>query len=205
MTLPAPSPSGSPVSILAFAAGLGGASGNSAALVSRAIEQFGDLARVRVVSLVDEPGFEPHREAIAEAEGFVFATGTYWDSWSSALQRFLEQATPSEGTDLWLGKPASVLVTAHSVGGKGVLSRLQGVLCTFGCAIPPMSGIVVKLSSQAALESGNDDHVLDFWCPDDLEIVNHNLLEAARGTRRFRSWEVDRKDPARRWIRAERR
>lgn len=194
-------PSGIPT-ILAINGGLGGEGGNTAALLERAGRQLGARARFRTITLAEQPGFTPHQSELASADGFLFGSGTYWDSWSSLLQRFLEEATPSEGTALWLGKPAGVLVTAHSVGAKGVLSRMQGVLCTLGCAIPPMSGIAIKLASQTALASEPDEHALDFWCPDDLEIVVHNLLEAAAGTRRFKAWEVDRNDPGRRWLRA---
>ena len=42
-------------------------------------------------------------EVLAEADGFVFATGTYWDSWGSPLQKFLEETTAFEGTSVWLG------------------------------------------------------------------------------------------------------
>ena len=188
--------------IVAVNAALGGEGGKTAALVERAVRQLGPRARVTTLSLAEQPGFDPHVAVLASADAFLFATGTYWDSWSSHLQRFLEEGTPFEGTPLWLGKPVGVLVTAHSVGGKGVLSRLQGVLSTLGCAIPPMSGIVVKLASQTALAAGGDGHALDFWSPDDLEVVAHNLLEAAAGTRRFVSWDVDRQDPKRRWLQA---
>ncbi|MBZ0122119.1 MAG: NAD(P)H-dependent oxidoreductase [Sandaracinaceae bacterium] len=193
--------------IAAINGGLGGGSGNTAALLEHAARVIGERARVIAITLAERPGFARHEAALRGADALLLGTGTYWDSWSSLLQRFLEEATPSEGTDLWLGKPAAVLVTAHSVGGKGVLSRLQGVLCTLGCAIPPMSGLVVTLASQAALAPehgpglgpGAGD---DLWSPDDLGVVVHNLLESIAGTRRFEAWPVDRGDPSRRWLRS---
>ncbi|MCC6873286.1 MAG: NAD(P)H-dependent oxidoreductase [Sandaracinaceae bacterium] len=191
--------------IAAINGGLGGAGGNTAALLEHAARAIGERARVTAITLAERPGFARHEAALRGADALLWGTGTYWDSWSSLLQRFLEEATPSEGTDLWLGKPAAVLVSAHSVGGKGVLSRLQGVLCTLGCAIPPMSGLAVTLASQAALaselglEPGAGD---DLWSPDDLGVVVHNLLESAAGTRRFEAWPVDRGDPSRRWLRS---
>ena len=187
--------------VLAIQAGLGGDGGNSAVLLDRALDLLRPHAEVERASLVDAPGFATHRAALERAEALVISTGTYWDSWSSALQRFLEEATESEGTPLWLGKPVAIVVTAHSVGGKGVLSRLQGVLSTFGAQIPPMGGLVVTLASERAREHAQDGSSDDLWSPDDLEVVCHNLLECARGTRAFRAWEVDRGDPARRWIR----
>lgn len=145
--------------------------------------------------------------ALRRADAFLLGTGTHWDSWSSVLQRFLEAATPHEGTALWLGKPAAVVVTEHSTGGKGVLSRLQGVLVTLGCTLPPMSGLVF---SRAALLAAKHDAAAarDFWCEADLRIVCHNLAEAARtslpGARpplpRWRTWPVDRRDFSARWL-----
>lgn len=187
--------------VLAIDAGLGGAPGNSAVLLDRAIALLAPHTAIDRVTLAASPDFATHRDALARADALVIATGTYWDSWSSHLQRFLEQATDTEGTALWLGKPVAVLVTAHAVGGKGVLSRLQGVLVTLGAQIPPMSGLVVTLANQLAREHGSDEDVADLWSPDDLEVVCHNLLESARGGRAFIAWPVDRRDPTRRWLR----
>lgn len=118
-------------SIAIVIAGLGGEGGDGARLVEHAAPHLVAVRTSRVV-LADRPGFQANEATLAEASGFVFVTGTYWDGWSSHLQRFLEEATHTEATSLWLGKPASVWVTAHSVGGKGVLSRLQGVLSSSG-------------------------------------------------------------------------
>ena len=168
-----------------------------------------------MVHLAEAPlGDAALRDLIVGSDGLVFATGTYWDSWGSPLQRFLEQATALEAEGAFLGKPAAVLVTMHSVGGKGVLSRLQGVLSTLGCLIPPMSGLVYSLATQVAtrmterLAAGHGDadaaaaaaHLDDFWHLDELEVVAHNLLEALAGGRDYHSWRVDGGDPRRRWL-----
>lgn len=187
--------------VLAVQAGLGGDHGNGAVLLDRAVSILGRDARVERATLDATTDFSAHEAALSRADALVVATGTYWDSWSSHLQRFLEQATPSEGTALWLGKPVAVLVTAHAVGGKGVLSRLQGVLVTLGAQIPPMSGLVVTMATELARAHGGD-HGDDLWSADDLDVVCHNLLESARGGRSFRSWAVDRADPKRLWLRA---
>lgn len=179
-------------------AGLGGLEGNGARLLEHAAP-FLEQVDTRLCVLANEPSFEAHRETLARAQAFVFVTGTYWDGWSSHLQRFLEEATPTEATPLWLGKPAGVWVTAHSVGGKGVLSRLQGVLSSFGCAVPPMSGLVVTLATELA-RAHDAAAARDLFGPADLEVCVHNLLEAARGTHRYRVWEVDRGDPGSRWM-----
>lgn len=183
--------------ILLLNGSLGGAEGNSGALLELAARRLARKAELFRIDLSREPAFAPHAKAVRRADAFVLATGTYWDSWGSPLQRFLEEATPSEGSRAWLGKPAAVLVTMHSVGGKGVLSRLQGVLNTFGALIPPMTGLVVSRAGQAALARGEDP---DLWRPDDLAVVCGNLL-AALGRGRYRAWPVERARPPRRWLR----
>lgn len=179
---------------------LAGDRGNSCVLLDAASELLRPRATVERVVLARAPGFAGHRETIAAADAVVIATGTYWDSWSSLLQQFLEDATASEGTAVWLGKPAAVLVTAHAVGGKGVLSRLQGVLVTLGAQIPPMGGLVITLVGELARAHAGPD-AEDLWSLSDLEVVCHNLLACAAGSRDFRAWPVDRRDPARRWLR----
>lgn len=186
--------------IFALDGSLGGADGNSSVLIDAAALRLQEHATVSRASLARTPGFAAHSEALAAADALVIATGTYWDSWSSLLQQFLEEATPSEGTPLWLGKPVAVLVTAHSVGGKGVLSRLQGVLATFGAQIPPMGGLVITRAGELARAHAGPD-CEDMWCIDDVAVVCHNLLACARGQREFRAWPVDRGDARERWLR----
>jgi chromate reductase len=150
--------------------------------------------------------------ALARASAIIIATGTYWDSWGWPLQRYLEWMTPTEGTSLWLGKPVGVLVTMHSVGGKCVLSRLQGVLSTFGAVIPPMSGLVYSTVAHEHFqrligEHGADrvrasDVSADLWSLDDIEIVCHNLVMAMEcgEERPWRGWAVDRSRPSVCWL-----
>lgn len=189
------------IRILLINASLAGDSGNTAALLARARRLLARRATVAAVTLAGDaaPDFAALRPQLAQTDGFLIGTGTHWDSWSSVLQKFLEDATPAEGTALWLGKPAAVVVSEHSTGGKGVLSRLQGVLVTLGCTLPPMSGLV--LSRAALVAARHDpDAARDFWCIDDLRVVCHNLVEATAGTHAWRCWPVDREDFARRWI-----
>jgi len=219
--------------LLLLDASLAGLAGNTAVLLARARRLLARRATVELLSLAPSPlpvpgtwlpalrlqlppspppaplsALDPQVvRALRRADGFLLGTGTHWDSWSSVLQGFLEEATPLEGTALWLGKPAAVVVTEHSTGGKGVLSRLQGVLVTLGCTLPPMSGLVL---SRAALLAAETDPAAarDFWCEADLRIVCHNLAEAARVSRpgarpplpRWRTWPVDRRDFSARWL-----
>ncbi len=187
--------------ILILNAALSGAEGNTARWLERARGELADGAELDEAVLAG-PGAETFASLEARlraADGFWFATGTHWDGWSSPLQRFLEDATPAECTDLWLGKPAAVLVTEHSTGGKGVLSRLQGVLVTLGCVIPPCAGLVLAWSALLARRH-QAEAAEDFWGADDLGVVAHNLVLAA-GRRRtdWRVWPVDRQDFKRVW------
>jgi chromate reductase len=169
-----------------------GDSGNCAKLADVVRRILGARARFETIHLADEIPFWEVSESIGRADGFVFLTGTYWDSWGSPLQRFLEEATVTEGTDLWLGKPCVVGVLMHSVGGKGVLSRLQGVLNTYGLFIPPMSGFLYSVVNQLALKGEESPLSEDLWRIDDLEVVCHNLLEACRYPGDWRGWPVNR-------------
>jgi len=219
--------------LLLLNASLAGDAGNTAVLLARARRLLARRATVESITLASASGsqlfalsspptfpvsqlspfnFQPSSPLVAalqRADGFLFGTGTHWDSWSSVLQKFLEDATATEATALWLGKPAAVVVSEHSTGGKGVLSRLQGVLVTLGCSIPPMSGLVISRAALLATQHAPDPATTrDFWCEDDLRVVCHNLAEAARvplpsakpPLPRWRTWPVDRRDFAARWL-----
>lgn len=196
-----PSTAGARPRILLLNASLAGAEGNSARLLEAFEARLLGRAELIHATLAGAGGvtFAELEPRLRSADAFVFATGTHWDSWSSPLQVFLEDATPAEATALWLGKPAAVFVTEHGVGGKGVLSRLQGVLVTLGCSIPPLSGLVLSLAAQeaCAARSASADH----WSPEDLTVVADNLLAAARQPRvEWRTWPVDRTHYRRVWI-----
>lgn len=202
-TSPPPAPAARP-RILLLDASLNGPGGNSSRLLdllAAELAPHADLLRFALSGPrpLDFAALEP---ALRAADGFVFATGTHWDSWSSPLQGFLEAATPAEAGPLWLGKPAAVLVTEHSVGGKGVLSRLQGVLVTLGCSLPPLSGLVLSRATQLARRAtGGTDATEDFWSTADLPILAHNLLLAlAHRTQGWRTWPVDRSHFHRPWL-----
>lgn len=189
----APSASGNRPCVLLLNASLAGREGNSARLLASLETYLAPHAELLRATLSGSgaANFASLQPALRAADAIVFVTGTHWDSWSSPLQKFLEDATPAEATALWLGKPAAVLVTEHSTGGKGVLSRLQGVLVTLGCTIPPLSGLVLSQAAQHARQAHAGSE--DYWSPDDLAVIAHNLLAAARQPRAdWRAWPVDR-------------
>lgn len=184
------------MNVLILNGGVGGAHGNSAALLKHLQPHLQNVANVQTIALVERL---PEIAEIQKADAFVFLTGTYWDSWGSPLQKFLEAFTEHETSELWLGKPAAVIVTMHSVGGKAVLSRLQGVLTTWGCLIPPLGGMVYSALAQTALRADFDGEA-DCWRPEDLAVVAHNLLAAASLRASWQRWPVDGEDAKRRWL-----
>lgn len=186
---------------LIFNAGLAESEGQSGHLATLVAQKLQQACEVRVMNLASERNQHVWREHLAWADGFVFISGTYWDSWSSHLQYFLEQTTEWEGSDLWLGKPAAVLITMHSVGGKGVASRLQGVLSNLGAVLPPMSSFVYSLNTHLALQGDCKGHESDFWSLDDLDPLLANLVCAANIPRDgWQSWPVDSKNFKQKWI-----
>src|SRR5690606_1188808 len=104
------------------------------------------------------------------------ASGVYWGSWGSPLQRFLEVMTWLEGTPTLVGKPCGAVVTMDSVGGQDVGQRLLGVLATLGCMIPPMPMVIVsRLGAEVSGVPGNED----VWQIEDIDLLVENLLIAA--------------------------
>ncbi len=188
------------MSVLILNAGLAGSRGNSHVIAEHAAAQL----RRRAVphELVVLEGARPGEvvSALERADRLVFVSGTYWGGFSSSLQQLFEELTASEGGALWLGKPAAVLVSAHQVGAQSVLWRLQGLLVAFGCAIPPMSGVVIsKVGEQ--LRQHAPELCEDVWGLADVETALHNLLAAgAQGD--FRPWPVDAEHFAERWLEA---
>ena len=177
-----------------------GENGNSHVLSQLALEHLPQAEYVVLKDHLTPVGIEELLRLIQKSGGVLMVTGTHWDSWSSVLQHFLEAITPTEGTAVWLGKPIGIIVSEHSTGGKGVLSRLQGVLVTFGCLIPPMSGIVYSLAGQNTVE-GDHQGAADVWCRDDVRTLCHNLTLAAQLSIPWESWPVDRKDFEQVWVR----
>lgn len=189
----------STVRILILNAALNGRNGNTAVLLDRAAKLLQPSAEVRQVCMDQGYDYDQIREELIAAHGIIVGTGTHWDSWSSLLQRFLEDTTSDEGEAPWFAKPAGVLVSMHAVGGKGVVSRLQGVLSTLGCLIPPMSGLAYSYANQTAL-SVPGALAADLWSLDDVDVVAWNILTAARKQNDYRKWPVDRAHPGAKWI-----
>ena len=194
------------MSVLILNGSPSGAKGNCQILIRKISKQAKAFGAVQVLQLADLKWTAAEMKRIfaqlENAEAFIFVTGTYWDSWGSPLQKFLENVTALEGRPAFLGKPAAVFVLNHSVGGKAVLSRLQGVLSTLGCLIPPMSGMVYSWVNEELLKSKRKSEAFqDLWSLEDLADILENLNLAAQNKLAWKSWPVDRKNFRKRWLR----
>jgi multimeric flavodoxin WrbA len=187
------------MSVLIVNSGLAGRQGNSQ-VISEHCQRWLEAARVpcELVVLADG-GADAAAAAIQRAQRLVFVSGTYWGGCSSLLQGLFERLTPTEASDVWLGKPAAVLVTAHQVGAQSVLFRLMGVLATLGCSIPPLSGVVISKVGEA-LRARAPEECDDVWGLADVGTALSNLLAAPFLPAAFRAWPVDREHYAERWL-----
>lgn len=193
---------------------LGGASGNTQQalqFLEGALKNIDTKITFDSWILADERDWDidAMKKRLAGADAFVFSSGTYWDSWGSPLQKFFEVATEFEGDKCWLGKPAALVTTMHSVGGKEVLNRLHGVLNTLGLFIPPMTSFTYSFANHFALthpELANDTFADDLWRLSDLEVVAANLLRGVQMSKfpqdLWPTWPIDHEDPKRLWIKS---
>ncbi len=198
------------MSVLIINGSLSSKNGNCNVLIRKISSLIGQNSKfskadVKVLHLADQKWSPSEKKKlilqINKASGFFFVTGTYWDSWGSPLQVFLENITELEGKSEVLGKPVVVCVLNHSVGGKGVLSRLQGVLSTFGFLIPPMSGFVYSwVNQEAASNSGDGRFKDDLWSIEDLVPIIENFKRSLKLKTKWKSWPVDRKNFRQVWM-----
>jgi chromate reductase len=187
------------VSVLILNAGLGGRDGNSQVVAEHCSQLLRALAVQHETLVLRDAAPGGLRAALERAERLVFVSGTYWGGFSSLLQQAFEELTPSEASDSWLGKPVAVLVTAHQVGAQSVLFRLQGVLITFGCLVPPLSGVVISKVGEA-LRARAPELCGDVWGMEDVATALHNLLATPYTPGAFRAWPVDRAHYTDRWL-----
>ena len=168
-----------------------GSAGNTARVLAAARAKLSAELEVRDIVLAEYTGtVEDMARELREADALLFATGVYWGSWGSPMQRFLEVMTWLEGTDTLVGKPVGVVVTMDSVGGQDVAQRLLGVFATLGCLVPPMPMVVIsRLSAAVSGTPGNED----VWHVDDIQglVENLRIATTARGLP-WKSWAFER-------------
>lgn len=189
-------PSGQPTSralnVLLINGSLRGARGNS----QRVIALLQSYCRIEGV---DGPclNLSSFAGSIAElgatllrANAFIVVSGCAWGSPGSVLQRFLEVATRWELRDQFLGKPAAVVTTMHSVGGLEAARLVASTLQLLGCLLPPLGTVALSHVGQMALTSGSE---ADIWRPEDLQVMTRNLLRAAGALQiPWQTWPVAR-------------
>lgn len=177
--------------VLVVNGSLGGTNGNTAKFLDVATELLSKRVQVENYCL-GKTG--KSRAALIlsldASDGILIGSGNYWNNYSSFIQAFIEEISELEGTSSLLGKPVAFLITQHSVGGSDVCARLANIFNNFGCSLPPQASVVMSMTNQLALEC--DPKQNDIWQASDLEVLVHNLVEAAEGGNNWRAWEVDR-------------
>jgi chromate reductase len=170
--------------------------GNTARALSLCTSSFDastEVDRIAVAAYRGSVGEMASR--LCAADGLLVGTGTYWGSWGSPLQQFLELMTPYEATEVFFGKPASVLVTMDSTAGSEVASRLAATLVCLGCWTPPFGWMALSRAGVALAERA-PEAARDVWSHADLPVLAHNLVVAARIPRAaFQAWTVERATP----------
>lgn len=187
---------------------LGGRTGNTFNLIKklkRTVHKIDPDIKVRIIHLA--PGFNwPHvRKYIRKSDALIFCSGTYWQSWGSPLQHLFEKMTEIEGKKHLLGKPAGAIVTMHSVGGQEVASRIQGVLCSLGCVLPPFCGFAYSYADHVAHKSRYHGKKLldDVWHIEDTFALVYNIIEYMKGTNKWKVWDfldTEAYDPTSIWL-----
>lgn len=183
-----------PLRLLALNGSVRGDDGDAADALKAALAFAGDVDIAPVTLATYRGTVEAMVQLLTDADALLLGTGTYWGSWGSPLQRFLEVMTPLEATPAFLGKPAACVVTMDSVGGVDVGTRLLGALGTMGCCTAPFPLVVLSRVGFAVQDKPGFD---DVWQPRDLEVTVANLVAHARATRDGRvsahkSWSVDK-------------
>jgi len=173
---------------------IGGKNGNTASLIQKIRKKINKIyktIKIKILHLHKDFFWPKVRHVIKESDALIFCTGTYWDSWGSNMQQLFEKMIEIEGKKHLLGKPAGVIVTMHSVGGKEVASRMQGVICSMGCVLPPFSAFAYSYADHVAHQSRYLGKKLldDVWHIEDLESFLYNIIAYANGTKDWRVWE----------------
>ncbi len=169
---------------------LRGKNGNTGQVVDELASYFKEGYEIDHIELKDVADISSLEDRLNRADGFVVATGTYWQSWGSPMQRFLEGATKWEASPMFLGKPVFTIVTMHSMGGFEVMSRLQTNFNMFGMFIPPLCCMPYGHTNQEAYLAGECG--IDAWDLESISYSAHNFKEALQGTHHYIAWTVDR-------------
>lgn len=170
--------------ILIINGSIRGKQGNSWLLAKKA-ENFllnNSSASTSILNLSEpKPSIQEVYNLLVSSHGFLIITGTYWHSWGSPLQRFIEVVTTFENSPAFFGKPLACAVTMDSVGGAEVAARLHAVFAGLGCWSPPCATVALSRVGQEAIAASQgqpDNPNEDVWRIEDLETVLKNLVTA---------------------------
>jgi NAD(P)H-dependent FMN reductase len=182
--------------IFAFLNGsLRGTAGNSNTLLAAARRALPPSVECDEIVLAEYAGtVEALAGRLERADALLFATGVYWSSWGSPLQRFLEVFSGYELTSCFLGKPAGALVSMDSVGGADVAQRLLGVLGWFGCLVPPLASVVISRTGSGVRDQPGFEDVFQV---DDIRVLVANLCAAVPSRQTaWNTWPITHLDRA---------
>lgn len=183
--------------ILLINASLRGTEGNSSKIIERAATTINREKGMNAsVLTLAEPlsDISSVKKQLQQASAFFIVSGTYWNNWSSPLQRFIEVMSVFENTDVFFGKPVACAVTMDAAGGMEVAARLHATFSGFGCWSPPCSTLVISRVGQQAVNASSklkNDPNKDVWRLDDLEIVIQNLMTSANMKGKWKSWPIE--------------
>lgn len=130
-------------------------------------------------------------DLLEETDAFIIISGTYWNNFSSVLQRFIEVCTPFENTKAFLGKPIATVISMDSVGGIEVANKIISSFSGLGCWSPPCSSIILSRLGEFAVQQTKeweDNPNDDVWRLEDVEVLIDNLVIASKVNRE--SWRV---------------
>jgi len=183
--------------ILLINGSLRGAEGNSGKIIEKAAKFINREKGVNAqVLTLAEPlsDISSVKKQLQQADAFFVVSGTYWNNWSSPLQRFIEVMSVFENTDIFFGKPVACAITMDAAGGMEVAARLHATFSGLGCWSPPCSTLVISRVGQQAVNATSklkNDPNRDVWRLDDLKLVIRNLIVSANMKGKWESWPIE--------------
>lgn len=197
-----------PLTLTIINGAIGGKNGNTGSLIKKIRKKINKIdpnIKVKILHLHKDFFWPKVRHIIKESDALIFCTGTYWQSWGSPMQHLFEKMTEIEGKKHLLGKPAGAIATMHSVGGQEVVSRIQGVLVSLGCVIPPFCGFAYSYADHVAHRTRYHGKKLmdDVWHLEDTYALVFNIIEYMKHSYKWKVWDfldTDAFDPTSIWL-----
>ncbi len=108
-------------------------------------------------------------EILLTANGFIFASPSYWFSPPGIMKNFIDRLTSLEVNGFLLEEKvfASISVAEES-GGEEVSHYLASTMNEMGCILAPFSTFFINVHGRGS------------WAPKELETMGRNLVRMAR-------------------------